>query len=875
MVWGVCHTSARKEYTYAVAKGICESAGARLCTFSEIKLEAARGTGCGIDSKRVWTSTACSRDRHFTALGDGRDVYGQNKTADMCTKSSSRVLAVRCCADSSALASDPTLTVALTTLASNPTPTVALTTADAPRRVISAESCASLGWPFKNGNVDVCAASKINGKCHKALSNTYAGAESICASTGARLCTVPEIKHQATLGTGCATDFRQIWTATECARGKHFVAFGDGRDVDKRGRPGERCLRDTRAAFAVRCCADAEPAPLDRVFPGSDAGLAVTTAAPPPLKLSSKRCASLQWDFKYGNTDVCAASIVGGRCHKAKNNTHADAKSICAAAGARLCTVPEVKRQATRGTGCAIDFRQIWTATECTPGKHWVAFGDGRDTDKLGRLGERCLRDTQAAFSVRCCADATIPTATTTATTTAATTAAAATTNIGTASEMCEGCFMGTSGPCMHQATQLCFPYPSIFTTEKKCPWPTLKCAGGSTGTAAPMVMVAPGVMAQPDGDGDDNDAATAKAMVVSTAPVDGPSYCTFERGIAYRGNDVKNGQVPASSAGACCTLCRQHSVCTHFTYRSGRCMLKTSDSGRSSGNSNSISGVCAPSLHAATTAAAPHTTATAATTVATVAPWSKCLHHGYVRVGGVCSFSRIDGVCHNQNNLAFVSSEKKCRRAGGRLCAAGEIQSRLGRGSGCELNDDPVWTSTACNGGAGHLVVLGGGPNKEELAVGAKALEVCADDGSAQASLRCCLDDAVASRSLKTCAGLPAKNTWAPVPAAAAPAYCTKDESRCGATHSSKPFPAAMKHCDALGARLCGIHELRQIGQVCPAGADSDGQGPAGASLQVWSNTRCRGGFNTLAHVGNRTIVACATTNQTDTGRVRCCADV
>jgi hypothetical protein len=46
---------------YERAVQICAAHGARLCTLQEILGECTQGTGCGYDSKQVWTSTACER----------------------------------------------------------------------------------------------------------------------------------------------------------------------------------------------------------------------------------------------------------------------------------------------------------------------------------------------------------------------------------------------------------------------------------------------------------------------------------------------------------------------------------------------------------------------------------------------------------------------------------------------------------------------------------------------------------------------------------------------------------------------------------------------------------------------------------------------
>ena len=55
---------------------------------------------------------------------------------------------------------------------------------------------------------------------------------------------------------------------------------------------------------------------------------------------------------------VFGASNSGWPCSRDK--TFAEAKAICEAAGARLCTAAELAAGCTAGTGCQFDFELIW-----------------------------------------------------------------------------------------------------------------------------------------------------------------------------------------------------------------------------------------------------------------------------------------------------------------------------------------------------------------------------------------------------------------------------------------------------------------------------------------------------------------------------------
>lgn len=77
--------------TYNQAEYICSSVGARLCTMEEIEDRQASGTGCGFDSKLVWTSSACGNGDRLMGRGD-------NGAGKKCGASSAKA-AVSCCAN--------------------------------------------------------------------------------------------------------------------------------------------------------------------------------------------------------------------------------------------------------------------------------------------------------------------------------------------------------------------------------------------------------------------------------------------------------------------------------------------------------------------------------------------------------------------------------------------------------------------------------------------------------------------------------------------------------------------------------------------------------------------------------------------------------
>jgi len=82
------------DVTWADAKAFCEAAGARLCTVEELQDDETRGTGCGYDTKMVWTSDSCGDEGYTQAFGSTRRNSGETA----CRTATSNGLA-RCCAD--------------------------------------------------------------------------------------------------------------------------------------------------------------------------------------------------------------------------------------------------------------------------------------------------------------------------------------------------------------------------------------------------------------------------------------------------------------------------------------------------------------------------------------------------------------------------------------------------------------------------------------------------------------------------------------------------------------------------------------------------------------------------------------------------------
>ena len=101
---------------------------------------------------------------------------------------------------------------------------------------------------------------------------------------------------------------------------------------------------------------------------------------------SRLNCDTLGWTNAgtYSDPKVCGQSIVTQRCSGVLGYTAAAA--FCGNAGARLCTVSELKMDEARDTGCALDATLVWTATPCLTGFR-TAYGASDVSDLTECLG--------------------------------------------------------------------------------------------------------------------------------------------------------------------------------------------------------------------------------------------------------------------------------------------------------------------------------------------------------------------------------------------------------------------------------------------------------------------------------------------------------
>lgn len=136
------------------------------------------------------------------------------------------------------------------------------------------------------------------------------------------------------------------------------------------------------------------------------------TTVPSQPTMSRSTCSQLKaahsgWPIRRPDSAVCGESDNGleGGCG-GRSSTHAEAESRCTEAGARLCTVHELRVvDATRGTGCQFDRHAVWTSDTCTTDTGDAGFRvtRGRSGSALGMDG--CHAPSAGVAAGRCCAD--------------------------------------------------------------------------------------------------------------------------------------------------------------------------------------------------------------------------------------------------------------------------------------------------------------------------------------------------------------------------------------------------------------------------------------------------------------------------------------
>ena len=421
---------------FADAVSACTLSGGRLCTRKEINAGWAKGTGCTIDSRPVWTSTKCTWMRaegRYSVVGAGGDG-----TDDVCEPNLGVGRSVRCCSDTPP-----------------PPPPPPASNCESHCQLSSRLSCTQLGVTDQPG-AQVLVPSTWNGAKVKvrsvrvgtldpSLTSTtmdvtlcsksypFSGhncndgvallrAQEICIADGARLCTAQEIEQGASRGSGCGLDNHWIWSGTRCGNpGSQECGFMQAWGEGLGDTPALSRCQAVHDTARVRCCADAHAPPaasprqcqqivgdgVNGSFVALDAGL--TDRLLDQLEFAgSSHQSQLHLE--------CVANDVGGHCGDPETRppslTLPAAEAACAAVGGRLCSKLELESGATSGLGCGLDTKKLWSSSSCVDASQSssaAVFSWGRFSvaGSPGGSATECVPSTNvtARRYVRCCGD--------------------------------------------------------------------------------------------------------------------------------------------------------------------------------------------------------------------------------------------------------------------------------------------------------------------------------------------------------------------------------------------------------------------------------------------------------------------------------------
>jgi len=123
------------------------------------------------------------------------------------------------------------------------------------------------------------------------------------------------------------------------------------------------------------------------------------------VEVSAKSCAQLDWptwsDYN-SNRQVCGASNARPLHGCSGLLSWQAARDFCEAAGARLCTEKELRRDETAGSGCGLDRAPVWSATVCRHGGYITAAGAAKH---LTEVPATCTQPSGQSGHARCCGD--------------------------------------------------------------------------------------------------------------------------------------------------------------------------------------------------------------------------------------------------------------------------------------------------------------------------------------------------------------------------------------------------------------------------------------------------------------------------------------
>ena len=599
--FGLRSTKCHRSVDHQSAEAVCLAVGARLCELSEVA--AAQGTGCGFESKHIWTSTQCPGG--FIAIrGDGWIE------SIKCTQT---VQNVRCCADAPDAPSAPDVDVDCSLIEKDP-------------KVCSAEGMAN----------DLCSHS-ITGQPMRTLCPYLC---KICATASTTTSTSTTTTYTTKTATSKTTVTETTATTTSSTSfpchiykcGMHCKGLcGWSKAVKTAGKEGT-CIfgaKTVEEELALGECSE----------PSTSTPLTEDVAPQLPLTNAPEELnAASIWDGDCQTADGVPAKVVGqtkpiecaGLCTVTQCTGFAVQTSEAGSPGdCMLYFSPIVGAKTTTSSApvkCHVVSGKTTTAAVTTvPAPRVVAGAYLQGAGDCNTVSGAAAKISEAVVDALDCVQLCAVTACT----------GFATENSAVvASPKCHLYFERIVGVTAPSTTALaCYTLTALRTT--------------SSSSSSPRTSSAP----VPTTAANTNDAGHPKS-----------SCSAFESGYNYAGNDLQDGSSRASSAEECCDKCSKRVGCKHFTFLQKTCWLKHSDLGRRTSRKG-ISGSVLTSgngADATTTAALPlnpsSTTAAAAAEPTTANPRSESLQ--LVPFGSGCCESEA---LESETTVWVTRSEKEC----------------------------------------------------------------------------------------------------------------------------------------------------------------------------------------------------------------------
>eukprot|EP00045_Choanoeca_perplexa_P017655 m.261284 g.261284 ORF g.261284 m.261284 type:complete len:2833 (+) comp17596_c0_seq5:884-9382(+) len=883
---------------FITALKICSEIGARLCSLDEIQNGETARTGCNLDSHRVWTRTECAQGQYISTAGSPAHM---DTIKPQCTAPSVDAY-VRCCADEVHLP--------------------AFYTCDELRKADESLSEDIKGWTDASDEADqVCAASEL---AYNALGEqvdpseacqhaSVFHAEQICASNGARLCSVLELYQHSALS-GCNFDSANKVSGSPC-----FTSSGEAgfyivpSFFDNTSKPF--CVGESSTAvYAVRCCAD-EAVRFRIRTRKTCQQLQASNGFLPSNSKRINSCGGSKVATSPDGTPTCVSKPV----------SFAEAAKTCSALGARLCSFSELVIGVSSSTGCLHNGRPIWSSSPCDrcgQAQQLVYSMQGENTQGYG--DRSCVSVNHGEAYVRCCADPEIqnyeepdnPSCKSCLQLTTFTESQSVedvcfnSRTDGVCSPQMD--FAAAMGFCEDQGARLCSSkeLTAIMTADTdNCTGKMVKAWSRSACGQNSVTTV------KPDG--------TTACIAVDSSPLDvvccgddqqpltSDKSClelrvTKTDGSTSDQNSVNGWTVPTINSTTCSAAelaydatGRSSSLChKDKTYRAAEllcfsngarlCSVKellryktqatscsfagaTFISGSSCGEHQAYQVDTAGNSACVSTEDATFAVRCCADEQGTSHPFSKqsCKELGYPDPrygdGTVCGASTVADNSTCPKAMSFSAAKRLCTSQGARLCTLSEYVGGADQDTGCAFNAKYVWTDTSCSSCQGPAQVthnLGLDVYNCSSTFDSAFVRCCADAVSDQVTL--------SGPSCKTCSEL----NWDPTQGTGdqKSSICAESEILPGdaCLYETVDFYTASRICEDAGARLCDVSEIHD-GETAGSGCFHDAR-------QVWTRSSC-GNDRFFSHIGNlNNLQPNATMRQCrsvlEKAVVRCCAD-